>query len=161
MRGLFTSFVCALSVAVLPGFLLASPDAQPGQVAARAKRAERIVVARVSDVHASYGTNEYGDSLIISKVVLDVDETWKGPQSNVLTAEIEGGTVGDVTLQVSDMPELQQGQRGVFFLSHQGKDRLVLHDRGHGHMKLESDDRIAGSPLKLADVKSLVSSAIR
>jgi len=54
--------------------------------------------------------------LIVSTVVLDVVETLKGPAAPTLNVSVEGGTVGDLTLTVSDLPSLQDWRfRDVLF----------------------------------------------
>ena len=109
------SALVVFAVCLIVPNLFASSDGQPVDLTGRAKAAERIVVANVSDVHTSMTRNQHGDQLIVSHVILDVTETLKGAKSNVLSVDVEGGTIGDLTLRVSDMPEIQKGERAVFF----------------------------------------------
>src|SRR5688572_24698793 len=81
---------------------------QPGDVANRAKGAGRVVVARVIAVRAQFETNQFGDQLIVSHAVLDVLETLKGAPAASLNVAVEGGTVGDLTLKVSDLPSIEE-----------------------------------------------------
>src|SRR5204863_8510432 len=76
--------------------------------------------ARISGVHSTFATNRFGDQLIVSNAVLEVLETLKGAPQAVTTVTVEGGTVGDLTLRVSDMQELKEGDRAVFFLDADG-----------------------------------------
>ena len=69
----------------------------------RARGAERVVVGRVSSIAPQWRENEFGDRLIVSVVRVAVDETLKGAASQSMDVEVEGGTIGDLTLRVSDL----------------------------------------------------------
>src|SRR5690349_21407196 len=114
---LTTFFVCVLA---------ASAGAQSQDVADHAKTADTVVVATVEDISPRFSVNEFGDRLIVSDVWLRVEDTLKGAPQNLLSVEIEGGTIGDLTLKVSDLPALQKGERGVFLLD-------ARHGRNHPH----------------------------
>lgn len=132
----------------------------PTDIPSRARGAGRIVVARVLDVRAQFATNRFGDQLIISTVVLDVDETLKGAPVATLEVEVEGGTVGDLTLKVSDLPSLQAGERAVFFLDEGRGGVNRPHDRGRGILKLTQADLVQSSGLTLAQLRQQVRAAI-
>ena len=153
----FVLLACATAVASLHG--QAGPDQD---LDARARGAGKVVVARVLDVRGQFESNRFGDRLIVSHAVLEVLETWKGASQPVLNMAIEGGTVGDLTLRVSDLPSLEEGQRGVFFLDATASGEYVPHGRGHGVvLKLTADDRVAGAQLSLSDVRDQVAEAVR
>jgi len=78
--------------------------------------AERIVVGTVEDTRAQFAQGEGGGRLIISTVTLSVRESLRGEASSTVAFQLEGGTVGDLALDVSDLPKLQRGHRGVFAL---------------------------------------------
>jgi hypothetical protein len=143
-----------------PGLVIHG-DGPPLDLAARAKGAEKVVVATVGDVHASFTRNKYGDQLIVSRVTLNVVETLKGAKASALALDVEGGTVGDLTLRVSDMPELEPGERAVFFLERSAPDVYVPHPRGLGVLKLDSEDRVRGTRMTLPEVKSILASVSR
>ena len=130
----------------------------PPDLAAHSRGAGKIVVARITDVHASFATNQFGDQLIVSNAVLEVLETLKGAPGPVTTVTYEGGTVGDLTLRVSDMPYVKEGDRAVFFLDGNGNGH-VPHGRGRGILKLDDDDRVEGSDITLDQVKTAVRGA--
>ena len=149
----------AALMAVPPGQLSAS--GLPVPIPDRARGAERVVVARIADLHATFETNEFGDQLIVSHVKLEVEESLKGRAEPLVDIDVLGGTVGDLTLEVSTLPRLTRGERAVFFLArdkHTGK--LVPHLRGQGILKLESDNRVKRSSLDLPTIKQLVASAV-
>jgi hypothetical protein len=130
----------------------------PTDIAAHSRGAGKVVVARISDVHSTFATNRFGDQLIVSNAVLEVLETLKGAPQAATMVTVEGGTVGDLTLRVSDMQELKEGERAVFFLDADGLSN-VPHGRGRGILKLDDDDKVTGSNLTLAQVKNAVRGA--
>ena len=130
----------------------------PTDLAAHSRGAGKVVVARISGVHSAFATNRFGDQLIVSNAVLEVLETLKGAPQAVTTVTVEGGTVGDLTLRVSDMQELKEGERAVFFLDADGISN-VPHGRGRGILKLDDGDRVKGSALTLDQVKDAVRGA--
>jgi hypothetical protein len=115
-------------------------------VAERAKGAGRVVVAEVLDVQSRFATNQFGDQLIVSDVVLSVVETLKGPAAATATVTVEGGTVGDLTLTVSDLPSLKSGDR---------------HDRGKGILRVSKAGTIEGSSVTLDNVRGQVIAALK
>ena len=131
----------------------------PVDVGARARGAREIVVATVAEVESAFAVNEYGDELIVSHGLLQVHETMKGAHAAALQVVVEGGTVGDVKLEVSDMPTLEPGDRAVFFLDRTPSGTRQLHRRGLGMLKLDSTDRVLGNGLTLDDVRRAVQSA--
>jgi hypothetical protein len=147
--------VCAASVTA------SASSGRPVDLASNARAAEQVVVATVSDVQARFDVNEYGDRLIVSQVWLEVSETLKGQFTSVVSVDVEGGTVGDLRLDVSDIPALKRGQRGVFFLDSKPSGGHKPHSRGQGLLMLDASDRVQNSTLSLADVKALVRSAQR
>ena len=132
----------------------------PTDIPSRAKGAGRIVVARVLDVRARFATNRFGDQLIISTAVLEVTETLKGAPVATLEVEVEGGTVGDLTLKVSDLPSLQTGERAVFFLDAGAGGVNLPHERGRGILKLSQADQVENSGLTLGQLRQQIRAAV-
>jgi hypothetical protein len=78
--------------------------------------APSIVVATVASRRAE--EEFYGSSrLIITKVTLNIEQNIKGSSPRQLVVEVLGGTIGDVTLHVSHVPEFHVGDRDVLFLT--------------------------------------------
>ena len=132
----------------------------PPTIAARAHGAGRVVVATVLDVQSRFATNQFGDQLIMSDLVLEVSETLKGPAAPTVNITMEGGTVGDLTLKVSDLPSFKIGERGMFFLDAAPGGRLVPHDRGHGLLKVLPTGIIEGSSVTLDTIRKDVVTAL-
>jgi len=132
---------------VQAGFLETRPETgepAPGEsLLERLEGAERIVVATVAHVSAGYGRTESGDELIMSTVILRVHETLRGEAASILAFELEGGTLGALTLEVSDLPSLVSGDRGLFALRPRRTGTgLVPHRRGLGILRLDERDRV-------------------
>ena len=91
---------------------------------------------------------------LVSDAGLQVEEAIKGKHESV-TMTLEGGTVNGITMQVSSLPLLTKGERGVFFLE-RGKDgEFTPHLRGQGILKLDGTNRVQGSSLTLNDVRRM------
>ena len=146
-----------LALGLAAGVVSASVDPAV-DVGARAKGAPRVVVATVTDVQMASGQNDFGDELILSHVTLRVDETLKGPQTPTVVLTLEGGTVGDVTLEVSDMPSLEKGHRAALFMTPSRAASHIPYGRGAGVMRLDGD-RVVDTNLTLADIRAAVKAA--
>lgn len=154
-RALVLLVVCLGSVSA------SASTGRPLDVNARARAAQKVAIARVSDVEPGrFAVNEFGDRLIVTRVWLDVEETLKGPHLPVVAIDLEGGSIGDLTLHVSDMPVLRRGDRAVFFMDVRG-DAHVPNGRDHGVLTLDQTERVIGHGLTLADVRARVQGAQR
>lgn len=146
--------LCALAVMTTSAALHAGSQ-RPVEIPDRIRGSERVVVAQVDRIDAHYQRNHYGDELIVSRVVLHVGEALKGSRAPLVTLLLEGGTVGDVTMRVSDLPELEPGERAVFFLERGEADLHVPHLRGQGILKLDDMDRVKGTSLTLDMIRRM------
>jgi hypothetical protein len=118
-------------------------------LADRARGAERVVVGRVASVTPEWQVNEFGDRLIVSRLRVTVSETLKGDQASAVDVEVEGGTIGQLTLHVSDQLQLVPGDRATFFLKRNARGAFVPYLRGQGLIRLDASDRVPGSGLTL------------
>jgi hypothetical protein len=151
----------ALVMVCVAAATLSASSGRSVDVATRARGSERVVIATVSDVQSRFAVNEHGDRLIVSQVWLNVSEALKGRFESVIGVEVEGGTVGDLTLDVSDMRPMQRGQRAVFFLDSTSTGIHKPHGRGLGIMALDAAGHVENTSLSLNDVKALIRSAGR
>jgi hypothetical protein len=126
---------------------------QAPALAERARGAEHVVVGHVTTVTPVWRTNDFGDRLIVSVVHVSVEETLKGPSRPSVDVEVEGGTIGNLTLRVSDLATFAPGDRVVFYLKHSRRGTLVPHLRGLGLLKLDRSGRVQGSSLTLDQVR--------
>ena len=160
MRHVPALLLAALVFTVLP----AHAQGPRTDLTSLARSADRVVVATVTRVDPVFQSNEFGDRLIVSRTHLHVDSVLKNggkPGSDLedVVLEVEGGTIGDLTLTVSDLPSLERGERAVVFLRQNGRGALVPHGRGEGILKLNSSDRVNGSSVTLSAIRSAVEAA--
>lgn len=121
----------------------------PVPLAERARGAERVVVGRVASVTPQWQVNEFGDRLIVSSLRVTVSETLKGEPGAAIDVEVEGGTIGQLTLHVSDQIQFAPGDRATFFLKRNARGAFVPHLRGQGLIRLDASNRVPGSSLTL------------
>jgi hypothetical protein len=122
-------------------------------LAERARGAERVVVGSVASVGPVWRVNEFGDRLIVSVVRVTVTETLKGPAQPTVDVEVEGGSIGDITLRVSDLVTFAPGERAVFYLKRNGRGAFVPHLRGQGLLKLDGSNRVQDSTVTLDTIR--------
>jgi hypothetical protein len=137
----------------------ASAQPAPLPLAERARRAERVVVGHAASVAPTWQINEFGDRLIVSRVRVNVSETLKGQPAAILDVDVEGGTIGGLTLQVSDQVSISTGERAVFYVKATARGTFVPHLRGQGVLKLDSANRVKGSNLTLEQIRREVAAA--
>jgi hypothetical protein len=116
-------------------------------------------VGRVASSQSVWRVNEQGDRLIVSVLRVVASETLKGASESAIDVEVEGGTIGDLTLKVSDLPALVPGDRAVFYLRRNARGAMVPHGRGEGVLKLDTSDRVPGTSLTLDEVRRTVRAA--
>lgn len=143
----------AAAICLLAAQLSTGAQGTSVSLAERTRGAERVVVGRVTSVNPIWRTNEFGDRLIVSIVNVAVDETLRGPAAASVDLEVEGGTIGDVTLNVSDLEPVAPGDRAVFYLARNARGAFVPHLRGQGLLKLDRSDRVRNSAVTLADIR--------
>jgi hypothetical protein len=155
-RGSFALVVCLLASNVA----LASQEPPATQtLEERARGADRVVVGRVAAVSPVWQTNEFGDRLIVSILRVAVDETLKGESASTLNVEVEGGTIGELTLHVSDLTAFVPGERAVFYLRRSSRGTFLPHLRGYGLLKLNRENRVGNSRLTLDEVRRTAAAA--
>lgn len=136
-----------------------SVHAQVATLDERVHGADRVVVGRARSVTPEWRENEHGDRLIVSRVVVDVDETLKGDLASTMSVEVEGGTLDGYTLRVSTLPLVQPRDRAVFFLEAGERATFKPHLRGQGILFLDEHDVVRGSSLRLDEIRSHARSA--
>jgi hypothetical protein len=152
-RHVLSSFV-AVVVALVATPALRAASQRPVELPERFRGADHAVVAHVAGAAARFERNKWGDELIVTRLRLQVDEVLKGAPAAFVELDVEGGTLGDLTLEVSDMPSLHQGDRGVFFLKRSADSgAFVPHLRGQGIVRLDNMDRVPGTSLTLDTIR--------
>lgn len=156
-RALTRNALLICSIALLSEITThAQRDVPPAE---RTRGSEQVVVGHVSSVDPVWRTNDFGDRLITSIVHVTVEETLKGASQQTVDVEVEGGTIGSLTLRVSDLETFAPGDRAVFYLQHSRRGTLVPHLRGLGIQKIDRANRIRGSSVTLDDLRREVRAA--
>lgn len=141
--------VCAMST---PVWAAHKPETIPNRITGSA----RVVVAHAKAVTPRWDTNKWGDRIIVSRVVLEVEETLKGAPARELAMDLDGGSLDGLTLRVSDLQSLEPGDRGVFFLDDvDGGATFAPHLRGQGILELDDTDTVKGSSLHLNQIRGM------
>jgi hypothetical protein len=155
-RKVMTCLVAALLVGV--GALAGAVGQPPVPIEERVRGAERVVVATVAGTSARMERNRFGDELIVTYAQLAIEEALKGGAEPAVLA-VEGGTLDGLTLRVSDLPVIENGERAVFFLTRGAAGAMVPHLRGQGILKLDSNDTVRGSSLTVGEIRRLARGA--
>lgn len=148
----------ALALAGAFTTVVAAQGGPPEDIGSRARGAASVVVATVVDVQPRFGQNDYGDRLILSDVTLRVDEALKGPFTPISSVTVEGGTIGSLALNVSDISVPQRNERAVFFVTKGKAGQNLPYHRGEGILKLDASNKVEGTNLTLDDVRRIVNS---
>jgi hypothetical protein len=151
-EGLLRSLAIVLAL-LLSTAAIGAADGPIATIEQRIAGAERVVVATVQHVSASWRENRFGDRIIVSRIQLEVDEILKGSSDKTVFMEVDGGTLDGYTLRVSGLTVVQPGERGVFFLEPAvgGVHKPFL--RGQGILQLDSADYIRGSTVALSEIR--------
>jgi len=131
-------------------------DSRQVDLPARTRGARKVVVAKAVSVTPAWRTTVHGDRLIVSDVALQVEETLKGTPATLIWLEMEGGTIDGLTLAVSSQTPMKAGERAVFFLDETSSGLHLPHLKGMGILKIDTNDRIQGSSLRLEEVRRQV-----
>ena len=76
--------------------------------------ADVIILGDVEDVRCEWSLNK---EIILTVTTLKIKEVWKGQVRNSrVFIQTPGGTIGDLTLRVSDVPVFQKGEDVLVFL---------------------------------------------
>jgi len=121
-------------------------------------RAQSIFVAQVIDRRAIWETTAQGRS-IVTQVTFKVDDVWKGSVGPITRLEFLGGTIEDVTLEVSGVPAFSIGQRDVLFLAPDIKTISPLVGMMYGRLRIERDPVSGVDRVRSFDGRSLNSLA--
>lgn len=101
-------------------------------------RAEFIFEGTVKDVRAQW-VGEGSQRHIMTYVTFDVAENVKGQASKSYTLQMLGGTVGDMTMEVTDTPKFAVGDREILFVENNGRQFVPLVGIMYGRFHIARD----------------------
>lgn len=102
------------------------------------QQSQVVFEGTVTDIEARQNTQKR----IHTYVTFEITDIIKGEyHGNTITLRFLGGTVGDVTMVVSDMRLPQQGERGIYFVESLERFQVnPLYGWSQGHFIVERDD---------------------
>jgi hypothetical protein len=98
-------------------------------------------------------------AVIFTFVTFSIEESLKGDARAQTTLRFRGGTVGDVTLNIADMPEFRVDERVVIFVG----DRTAVSPLVgfmHGRFRIQRDVTSGIDRVEMHDGRPLVSTAV-
>lgn len=82
--------------------------------------ATHILIGKVKKVESYYDVNKWGDELIFSKVTVKVKKKIKGKVDDYVSFVVEGGSVAEITLKVSNYPLFKEDEEIKLYLKKVG-----------------------------------------
>lgn len=76
---------------------------------------------------------------IVTDVTLSIEEAIKGAPGKSYTIRMLGGTVDGETIEVSDAPKFNVGDRDILFVEHNGNQFIPLVGIMHGRFHVQTD----------------------
>ncbi len=101
-------------------------------------RAELIFTGQVIS-QGSEWRNINGQKSIVTLVSFAVRQVHKGRADAIVTLQFLGGTIGDVTLDVAEIPKFRNGERVVLFVEGNGVNASPLVGFFHGKFSVQKD----------------------
>jgi hypothetical protein len=117
-------------------------------------RAELVFVGKVVSSRAEWrtvGTNR----VIFTLVEFETQEVLKGTTGKSVTLQFLGGTVGDVTLEIADVPKFKAGDREFLFVEGNGVQFCPLVGVFHGKFGVRKDEKTGRDILVMHNGKTL------
>ena len=100
--------------------------------------AEFIFQGNVTDVRSQW-VGEGGQRQIVTYITFTVEDAVKGSPGTSYTIRMLGGTVGDITMAISDAPQFKVGDKDILFVEHNGTQFIPLVGIMHGRFHVEQD----------------------
>jgi len=101
-------------------------------------RAEIIFQGSVTDTRSQW-IGEGAQRHIVTFVTFRVDDAIKGSAGASYTIRMLGGTVDGQTMEVSDAPKFNKGDRDFLFVEHNGQQFIPLVGIMHGRFRVERE----------------------
>jgi hypothetical protein len=101
-------------------------------------RAEMIFTGQVASQRSEWRETN-GRKCIVTLVTFAVQQVHKGRAEASVTLQFLGGTIGDVTLDVAEMPSFKEGERVVLFVASNGRAVSPVIGFFHGKFLLRKE----------------------
>jgi hypothetical protein len=93
-------------------------------------------VTNIQSIWSGEGAQRHIDSY----VTFQVEDSIKGNANSSYTIRMLGGTVGSETMEVTDAPKFNVGDRDILFVEHNEEQFVPLVGIMHGRFHVESDE---------------------
>src|SRR5712692_9550883 len=104
------------------------------------QQAELIFQGTVTDVRSVW-EGEGAQRHINTYVTFQIADSVKGNPGTSYTIRILGGTVGDETMEVTDTPKFNVGDRDILFVEHNNEQFVPLVGIKHGRFHVQRDEQ--------------------
>jgi hypothetical protein len=133
------SFLLFLSVAVALTRITASTVIPPTfeQLVQQAEFIFQGTVTNSQSVWEGEGAQRH----IETYVTFNVEDNVKGSAGTSYTIKMLGGTVGDETMEVTDTPKFNVGDRDILFVEHNNEQFVPLVGINYGRFRVQRDDQ--------------------
>src|SRR5262249_44150755 len=102
------------------------------------QQADVIFQGTVTNVQSTW-SGEGALRHIDTYVTFQVEDWIKGKANGPYTIRMLGGTVGNETMEVTDTPKFNVGDRDILFVEHNGQQFVPLVGIMHGRFRVESN----------------------
>lgn len=147
------AIVCTTILLAGLSAVLSADVAVPTDLATRLRGASRTVVGSVARLEPRMVRTPRGDEIIVTRTWIRVEESLKGRADAFLAVDVEGGTLGDISMRASDITPLVVGERAVVLVEPTAEGGWRPHRRGLGLLRLSPDNRIRELGVSLGDVR--------
>ncbi|MCB0029034.1 MAG: FG-GAP repeat protein [Anaerolineales bacterium] len=103
----------------------------PGDIAALVLQADAVVIGQVHTINSRYVSNQYDDLLIVSDVMMSIDDVLKeapGLNQSLTMTDMVGGVVQGIGMRSSAAPAFKLGSFAVMFLVESDQSYVLLGD---------------------------------
>jgi hypothetical protein len=134
--------ICLLLIAGMTNALVIKMDTPE-----LTEKAKQIVIGHVVNMQSEWTQDR---AKIFTYVTVQVEEYVKGTGNLEVTVKIPGGSVGDITLRVSDIPEFTVGEKVLLFLTDEYTDYCDLMGLFQGKYTIV-ENRVLEKDIELED----------
>ena len=154
MRRALLGLLLGLLTAGALGADVASTD-----LATRLRGASRVIVGSVARVEPRLVRTSSGDRLIVTRTWIRVEESLKGRRDAWLAVDLEGGTIGGISMRASDIVPLVVGERAVLLVEPTAGGGWRPHRRGLGLLRLTRDNLVRDLGMSLGELRRAAAKA--
>lgn len=153
LRWLLVPFLCAFALSARATTVI------PPNFDQLVQRAQVIFEGSVTGMKSEWiGTGS--ERRIVTYVTFKVEDSLKGDAGTNYTMRMLGGTVDGQTMQVSDAPKFQVGDRDLLFVENNGSQFIPLVGIEHGSFRIKKDASgndmiVTGDDQPLTDISQL------